>query len=114
LTRVWEFQASAERLETLYERLKDNESIEFLETSAPGLLLWMTFNGAFTSVGFRCHAFFVSRLRDLAKKMSLFHWGEVVSMLEDFFFVRRSATDPAKLFWDDVIFEQIIDCEELG
>lgn len=114
LTRVWEFQASAERLlETLRDRLEDTRNLEFLKSTASDLLFWMLYNGAFTSVGFQCHAWFVARLKDIARDMSLFKWEEVMSVLEGFFFVHRSATDPAKAFWYGVILEGTIDYEKL-
>jgi hypothetical protein len=114
LTRVWEFQASAERLlETIRGNLKEKKDLEFLKSSASDLLFWILFNGAFTSIGFQCHAWFVARLKCLAQELSLFEWEDVVSVLGGFFFVYRSATDPTKLFWCRVILECTVDYVEL-
>ncbi|KAJ5390991.1 uncharacterized protein N7496_002059 [Penicillium cataractarum] len=70
LTRMWEFQASVEGLvRKLQDRLE--ETLGYLESSAPNLLFWILFNGAFASARFECHAWFVSRLKSLARELFL-------------------------------------------
>lgn len=111
LTRIWEFQASVEGLvRNLRERLE--EILGYLEKSAPDLLFWILFNGAFASAKFGCHAWFVSRLQSLARELSLSEWEDVASLLEGFLFVRRVTNESAKEFWKEVMVEVDTDSVE--
>lgn len=112
LTRVWEFQPKVEKLvQSLHDCVEEN--VEFLEKSAPDLFFWMLFNGAFASAGFTCHVWFVTRLKDLARELSLSKWEDVAGFLEGFFFVRRSRNESARVFWQKVVVEPDIDCVEV-
>lgn len=112
LTRVWEFQANVESLvRQLRGRIEEN--LDFLEKSAPNLFLWILFNGAFGSAGFECHIWFISRLRSLALEFSVEEWEGVAPELEEFLFVRRSAKDSAKDFWDNVVLGADVGCVEV-
>lgn len=109
LTRVWEFQASIPNLvRSLRDRLEEN--LKFLEKSATDLLFWILFNGAFGSVGFESHTWFLTRLNALARDLSLSEWEDVASILERFLFVRRPTNDSAKKFWQTVVREADTDC----
>lgn len=112
LTRVWEFQANAENLvRQLRGCIEDNR--DFLEKSASNLFFWILFNGAFASVGFESHAWFISRLKHLARELSIEDWEDAASALEGFFFVRRSTKESAKDFWETVVVETNVDCLEV-
>lgn len=109
LTRMWEFQASVEGLvRNLRDRL--GETLAYLERSAPSLLFWILFNGAFASARFECHAWFVSRFKSLARELSLSEWEDVASLLEGFLFVRRYTNESAGEFWRKITAEEDIDC----
>ena len=108
LTRIWEFQASIVNfIPSLRDHIEENS--EFLEKSAPDLLIWILFNGAFGSVGFESHTWFVKRLKGLARDIALSEWEEVASVMEGFLFVRRPPNDSAQELWTKVTREAGVD-----
>lgn len=108
LTRIWEFQASIVNfIPSLRDLLEENS--EFLEKSAPDLLFWILFDGAFGSVGFESHPWFVKRLKNLARDIALSEWEDVASVMEGFLFVRRPPNDSAQELWVKVTREADVD-----
>jgi hypothetical protein len=83
------------------------KSFASLESTAPDLLLWISFIGSLASRGRNCHSWFLQSLREVATELSLEKWDCAVVVLQEYFFVCRPSDGPVKEMWKSAFSQKL-------
>lgn len=87
-------------------------SFASLKGTAPDLLLWILFIGSLGSRSRNCQDWFLLRLQEAAKELSLEKWDHAVRVLQEYFFVYRPSDGPVKELWDSAFRQKTLEVLE--
>lgn len=104
MIRIWDLQGvegSGILAHNMRQRVLATSTI--LQNDAPDLLVWILFLGGLLSQGRKGHEWWVYKLADAARRISITQWDSLLVVLEGFCFIYRKTDKPARDLWNETL-----------